>query len=178
MQYNVILCGVGGQGILFLSKFLIAAAKKSNLNVKQSEVHGMAQRGGAVFAHLRFSDEEIFSPLIPEGKADMIISMEPLELCRYLKYTNKNTKLISSADAVKNINNYPDEEKILNALKKADAILLNQASNVTLAGCASKFLPMDIKCFEEALNEISFGKPEKIIEKNRVEFEKGQKYDL
>jgi len=178
MQYNIIICGVGGQGILFLSKFLILAAQKAKLNVKQSEVHGMAQRGGAVFAHLRFSDEEIYSPIIPEGRADMIISMEPLEILRYLKYTNKDTKLITNSTPVKNISNYPDEDALIKNLKNAGTIILDGANNMTLAGCASKFLPIDEQFFKDAIISISSGKPQNIEEKNLDEFKKGQKYDI
>jgi indolepyruvate ferredoxin oxidoreductase beta subunit len=177
VQYNIILCGVGGQGILFLSKFFIQVAMKAGLNAKQSEIHGMAQRGGSVFAHIRLSDGEIYSPLIPENCADMIISMEPLEIYRYTKFINKNTKLIVNSTPFKNINNYPDEEKIISVLKENNAYLIDNASNITLAGCASKFLPIAKNVFDEVLSELS-KKSQEMYEKNKADFEKGQNYDL
>ena len=177
MQYNIILCGVGGQGILFLSKFFIQVAMKAGLNAKQSEIHGMAQRGGSVFAHLRLSDGEIYSPLIPEHCADMVISMEPLEVYRYTNFINKNTKLIVNATPFKNINNYPDEEKVLAPLKQNGVFLIENAFNITLAGCASKFLPVNKEVFSEVLSEMS-KKSQELYEKNKADFEKGQNYDL
>ncbi len=177
MQYNIILCGVGGQGILFLSKFFIQVAMKAGLNAKQSEIHGMAQRGGSVFAHIRLSDGEIYSPLIPEHSADMIISMEPLEIYRYTNFLNKNTKLIINSTPFKNINNYPDETKIIEPLKANGAILIENASNITLAGCASKFLPIEGYVFDEVLLELS-KKSQEMYEKNKADFGKGQSYDL
>ena len=177
MQYNIILCGVGGQGILFLSKFFIQVAMRAGLNAKQSEIHGMAQRGGSVFAHIRLSDGEIYSPLIPERSADMVISMEPLEVYRYANFINENTKLIVNSTPFKNINNYPDEEKIIAQLKDKGAYLLENASNITLAGCASKFLPVEKHIFDEVLTELS-KKSQEMYEKNKADFEKGQNYDL
>ncbi|MDR2902525.1 MAG: indolepyruvate oxidoreductase subunit beta [Lactobacillales bacterium] len=173
MQYNIILSGVGGQGILFLSTFLTAVAHAAGLHVKQSEVHGMAQRGGSVVAHLRFSDKEINSPLIPEKSADMIISMEPLEVYRYLNYAHKGTKIIAAADPVKNIPVYPDEEKISGNLKAAGALLLPKATNIQLAGAAAKFIPIDIDIFKETIGDIFKNKPADVLEKNKKDFEEG-----
>ena len=108
MKTNIILAGVGGQGILTIAAVLDTAALNSNLNIKQSEVHGMSQRGGAVQSHVRISDKEIFSDLIPEGKADMIISVEPMELLRYLPYLKKGGFLITDSNPLENITNYTE----------------------------------------------------------------------
>ena len=145
MKYDIVICGVGGQGILALSAFLAKCAHEAGLYVKQSEVHGMAQRGGAVVAHLRLADKNIFSPLIPEHSADMLIGLDPLETYRYMNYANKETKLIVSANPVLNIPNYPPLATVLEPLRKAKALLLEKASNIMLAGTASKFIPIDIK---------------------------------
>ena len=88
MKYDIILAGVGGQGVLSVAAGIATGAMLQGLNVRQSEVHGMAQRGGAVMSHLRISDEEIPGDLVGRGNADMILSMEPLEAIRYLEYLN------------------------------------------------------------------------------------------
>ena len=98
MKTNIIIAGVGGQGILTISTILDMAAFNNNLYIKQSEVHGMSQRGGAVQSHVRISDKEVFSDLIPLGKADMIISVEPMELLRYLPYLKEDGWLITDAE--------------------------------------------------------------------------------
>ena len=86
MKTDIILCGVGGQGILSIATVLGQAATASGLYLKQAEVHGMSQRGGDVQSNLRLSTERIWSDLIPKGQADLIISMEPMEALRYLPY--------------------------------------------------------------------------------------------
>ena len=175
MKYDIVICGVGGQGILSLSAFLAKCAHEAGLCVKQSEVHGMAQRGGAVVAHLRLSDKDIHSPLIPERSADMLISMDPLETYRYMNFANKETKLIVSAEPMINISNYPPLATVLKPLKKAGAILPEKASNITLAGAASKFIPIDIKIFEKVLIEFFAGKGQDVLRKNQQDFEQGYK---
>ena len=94
---NIILSGVGGQGILTIAAVLDTASLNQNLYVKQAEVHGMSQRGGAVQSHVRISDKIIYSDLIPLGKADMILSVEPMELLRYLPYLKPEGWLITDS---------------------------------------------------------------------------------
>ena len=113
MQNDIILAGVGGQGILSIAAVIGMAALDNGLFVKQSEVHGMSQRGGAVLSHLRLSDKEIYSSLIPDGEADMILSVEPMELLRYLPFLKKEGYLISNIKPVKNIPNYPKKKILL-----------------------------------------------------------------
>jgi len=134
----------------------------------------MAQRGGAVSAHLRLSDKEIHSPLISEHSADMLIGMEPLEACRYMRYVNKKTRLIISAEPVPNIPDYPPPETVLAPLKKAKAVLLEKASNIMLAGAASLFIPIDLKIFEKTLDEFFARKGQAVLDRNRQDFARGR----
>ena len=107
MTYDIILAGVGGQGVLSLATIIARAAMLDGLEVRQSEVHGMSQRGGAVQAHMRISDKPITSDLIPVGGADMILSMEPVEALRYLSFLKPEGILVAAAEPVVNIGNYP-----------------------------------------------------------------------
>ena len=112
MKTDIILCGVGGQGILSIATIIGEAALKENLYIKQAEVHGMSQRGGDVQSNLRISSEPIHSDLIPLGGADVIISMEPMEALRYLPFLKKEGWIINSSAPFVNIPNYPDVEVI------------------------------------------------------------------
>ena len=107
MEKNIIIAGVGGQGILTIATILDLAAMHAGLNTKQAEVHGMSQRGGEVQTHLRISDGEIFSDLIPMGQTDLILSVEPLEALRYLPYLKANGAIVTSDEPFKNIPIYP-----------------------------------------------------------------------
>ena len=118
MERNIIIAGVGGQGILTIATILDLAAMHAGLNIKQAEVHGMSQRGGEVQTHLRIADGEIFSDLIPMGKADLILSVEPLESLRYLPYLKQNGAIVTSDEPFKNIGNYPDENAVFEEIKK------------------------------------------------------------
>ncbi|MBO4740409.1 MAG: indolepyruvate oxidoreductase subunit beta, partial [Bacteroidales bacterium] len=118
MKKDIILCGVGGDGIVSVAKIISDAALNVGLNVKQSEIHGMSQRGGSVFSHLRLSDKPIFSDVIPEGKADIILSSEPMEALRYLPFLAKDGWIITNSAPFVNIGNYPDIEKVIAELKK------------------------------------------------------------
>ena len=113
MKKDIILAGVGGQGILTIATIIGDAAAAAGVNLKQAEVHGMSQRGGDVQSNLRLSTEDIYSDLIKQGAADMIISMEPMEALRYLPYLNKGGVVVTSSNAFKNIPNYPDEEALM-----------------------------------------------------------------
>ncbi len=108
MKKDIILAGVGGQGVLSIAAMIAEAAHSEGLKVRQSEVHGMAQRGGAVLAHLRISDKAIASDLVPKGCADLIISMEPMEILRYLDWLAPGGVLVTAAEPFMNISGYPD----------------------------------------------------------------------
>ena len=123
MKTNIILCGVGGQGILSVATIIGEAAMKEGLYIKQAEVHGMSQRGGDVQSNLRISSDPINSDLIPLGGADVIISMEPMEALRYLPYLSKDGWIITSSTPFVNIHNYPDIEKIKADLKSSHNVL-------------------------------------------------------
>ena len=153
MKTDIILSGVGGQGILSIATIIGEAALHLGLNLKQAEVHGMSQRGGDVQSNLRLSDAPIASDLIALGTADMIISLEPMEALRYLPYLSKDGWIITSAAPFKNIPNYPDEEKLMQELKSqphvvvldAFAVLVSQLKQVLnghhlflCGGCVNK----------------------------------------
>src|SRR5512136_315151 len=113
MEQNLILAGVGGQGILSIARAISIAALRHSLHIKQAEVHGMSQRGGAVQSHLRIADHELFSDLIPTGQADLIFAVEPLEALRYVQYLREDGVLVVSTNAFVNIDNYPAIEQVL-----------------------------------------------------------------
>ena len=152
MKTDIILCGVGGQGILSIATIIGEAAMNENLYIKQAEVHGMSQRGGDVQSNLRISSEPIASDLIAKGGADVIISMEPMEALRYLPYLSKEGWIITSSNPFKNIPNYPDMEVIMGDLHKLNHVItldleqmakdggVPRSANVILLGAAQKAL--------------------------------------
>jgi indolepyruvate ferredoxin oxidoreductase beta subunit len=186
MKTNIILAGVGGQGILTIAAVLDTAALDCNLNIKQSEVHGMSQRGGAVQSHVRISDKEIYSDLIPKGKADIIISVEPMELLRYLPYLKKDGLLVTDANPFVNIKNYPELEKLytdiksrpnsilIDAMKVAKDLGNSRATNIVLLGAASSLLPLSDESLKKAITTLFERKGERIVNKNLEAFEKGK----
>lgn len=189
MNINIILAGVGGQGILTLAAVIDHAAMRSGLQIKQAEVHGMSQRGGAVQSHLRISDEVIYSDLIPQGKADLILSLEPLEVLRYLPYLSEEGIIITATEPVKNIGNYPDEDQIVKQIKETghksifvDAAKIAKTAgsprteNVVMVGVVSRFIGIDKQQFESSLKEMFGSKGEEIVAMNLKAFNLG--YEL
>ena len=186
MKTNIILAGVGGQGILTIAAILDTAALSSDLNIKQSEVHGMSQRGGAVQSHVRISDSEIFSDLIPLGKADLIISVEPMELLRYLPFLKESGYLVTDSNPFVNITNYPEIENIYKEINThTNSILINakaiakelgnsRATNIVLLGAASSVIPLSEAHLIEAIKTLFERKGEKIVTKNIEAFYKGK----
>lgn len=132
MKQDIILSGVGGQGILSIATIIGEAATRSGLTLKQAEVHGMSQRGGDVQSNLRLSDEPISSDLIAVGTADMILSLEPMEALRYLPYLNKDGWIITSSAPFKNIPNYPQDEDLMNELKALPHVVLVDVERLSL----------------------------------------------
>ncbi len=185
MKYDVILAGVGGQGVLSVAAIIANGAMREGLQVKQSEVHGMAQRGGAVEAHLRVSDSEIKSDLIGRGRADMIVSMEPLESLRYLDYLNPEGVVVTSKNPFINIPHYPDETEIMAALSKVphnrliDASALAKkagsarATNMVMVGAASVALPLRSESLLDAIKERFASKGEEVVRINQEAFRLG-----
>ncbi len=178
MKKDIILAGVGGQGILTIATVIGQAAVSSKMYIKQAEVHGMSQRGGDVQSHLRISDEEIFSDLIPMGEADLILSVEPMEALRYLPYLNENGWLIANSTPFVNITNYPEKEEVYNKIKAyknhvlidADTIAKEIGSarsmNMVILGAAVKTLGFTINQIEDAIKTIFGRKGEAIVEAN------------
>jgi len=124
MKQDIILAGVGGQGIISIAYVIASAALEEGLEVKQAEVHGMSQRGGAVQSHLRLSRQRIWSDLIPRGEADLILSVEPLEALRYLDFLRPDGMVISSRVPFVNIRDYPDVEILLRKIREAPRHLI------------------------------------------------------
>ena len=186
MKKDIILSGVGGQGILTIATIIGEAATSSGLMLKQAEVHGMSQRGVDVQSNLRLSDKEIASDLIALGCADMIISLEPMEALRYLPYLNKNGWIITSSSPIKNIPNYPEEETLLAELKSfANVILLDvekiakennmpKCSNVILLGAAAHVLNIITpEQLREGIGRVFAAKGGTIVEMNNKAFDIG-----
>ena len=178
MKCDIILCGVGGQGILSIATIIGEAAMNENLYIKQAEVHGMSQRGGDVQSNLRISSDPIASDLIPLGGADVIISMEPMEALRYLPYLHKDGWIITSSAPFVNIPNYPDLEGIkaeLASVKHVIAIDIEQlakdngvprSANVILLGAAQKALGIAYEKMEQAVRRVFSRKGDAIVEAN------------
>lgn len=178
MKKDIILSGVGGQGILSIATVIGKAALKDNLYMKQAEVHGMSQRGGDVQSNLRISDRPIASDLIPSGKCDLIISLEPMESLRYLKYLNKEGWLVTNEMPFINIPNYPDHELVMTEINKLpQKIVLNvdqvakevgsiRVANIVLLGATTPFLGIDYEKIQSSIQEIFERKGDAVVEMN------------
>jgi indolepyruvate ferredoxin oxidoreductase beta subunit len=178
MKSDIILSGVGGQGILSIAATIGMAALENNLQLKQSEVHGMSQRGGSVQSHLRLSDKPISSDLIPKGHADIILSVEPMESLRYLNYLKPDGWLVTNSKPFVNIPNYPDLndliieiEKIenhvlLDADKIARKIKSPRSSNMVMLGAASPFIDIPFESMVNGIKKIFGRKGDQIIQLN------------
>lgn len=184
MKKDIILCGVGGQGILSIATIIGEAATKAGINLKQAEVHGMSQRGGDVQSNLRLSTEKIWSDLIPLGECDLIVSMEPMEALRYLPYLNKNGVIVTSNKPFVNIPNYPEQESLfaeLNALPHVVQLDIEQvakeagnarAANVVLLGMAAKYLEiLSPEQLREAIKTIFARKGQAVVDANLKAFD-------
>ena len=187
MKKDIILAGVGGQGILSIATVIGEAALKENLNIKQAEVHGMSQRGGDVQSNLRISSDPIASDLIPKGCADLIISLEPMEALRYLPYLAKDGWIVTNTEPFMNIPNYPAIEdinaelaKIANVIRvDVDAIAKEagnpRGANIVLLGACSHLLGIEPEKFEQGIERIFARKGEAIVDSNLKAFRAGQK---
>jgi len=188
MKRDIILAGVGGQGIISIAAIIGTAALEQGLFLKQSEVHGMSQRGGDVQSNLRISDKEIASDLIPYGKADLIISVEPLEALRYLPLLSPDGWVITSTKPFINIPEYPQMDKVMDEIRKlphyialdADEVAKEigtlKAANIVILGAASPFLDMQYEKLEDAIRFIFRNKGEEVIKKNLQALEAGKDF--
>ena len=186
IRQDIIIAGVGGQGILTVAGVIASAAVDMALHVKQSEVHGMAQRGGAVVSHLRLSTAEIASDLIPLGGAHMILSMEPMESLRYLSFARKDAWLITNQNPLKNVVVYPDMGKILahvrawpkhvliDAEKLAKESGASRTANSVMLGAASIALAIPFANLRVKIEQIFSRKGEEVVNKTLRAFDLGR----
>lgn len=188
MRVDIILSGVGGQGILSIAAVIGEAALKEGLYMKQAEVHGMSQRGGDVQSNLRLSDQPIASDLIPKGHADLIISLEPMESLRYLPYLKEDGWLVTNSQPFVNIPNYPDVEKVNEELDKlphkvildveaiAKEVATARAANIVMLGAAAPFIGIEYNKIEDGIRRIFGRKGEEVVEMNLKALKAG--YDV
>lgn len=186
MKKDIILAGVGGQGILTIATIIGDAAVAAGLSLKQAEVHGMSQRGGDVQSNLRLSSEPIYSDLIKQGGADIIISMEPMEALRYLPYLAKDGVVVTSSHPFKNIPNYPDEQELMEELQSLpNTVILPieelakqnnipKSANTLLLGMAARYIEiLSPEQLRESVKRVFASKGEKIVEMNCQAFDIG-----
>jgi indolepyruvate ferredoxin oxidoreductase beta subunit len=188
MKSDIILAGVGGQGILSIATVLGEAALADGLTLKQAETHGMSQRGGAVYSHMRISDQPIFSDLIPGGSADLILSVEPMESLRYLPFLSETGYLVTNTTPFVNIPNYPELENVLAEIRRhprfiaidADAIAKEvgntRASNMVMLGAATPFIDIEFSKIEEGIRTIFERKGEAVVNLNLEALRRGRKF--
>lgn len=178
MKNDIILSGVGGQGILSIAAVIGFAAVENNMYIKQAEVHGMSQRGGDVQSHFRLSDKPVASDLIPFGQADLILSVEPMESLRYLPWLSEQGWLVTNSKPFVNIPGYPDTEKLMKEIGKvnnnliidADQIAKEtgslRAANIVMLGAASHFIQLPRESMENAIRKLFARKGKEVIELN------------
>ena len=186
MQKNILIACVGGQGILTIASIIDLAAMNLELHLKQAEVHGMSQRGGAVESHLRISSKEIFSDLIPMGKADLILSIEPMESLRYLPFLSPDGIIVTATEPYENINKYPDLQELLKSIQNSASSMLVEAKsiakeagsprvyNIALLGAASPYIGIDSEELEKAIEMFFERKGDKIVTMNLKAFRLGK----
>jgi len=190
MKTDIILAGVGGQGILSIATILGAAALADDLYIKQAEVHGMSQRGGDVQSNLRLSSQPIASDLIPMGGADIIVSLEPMEALRYIQYLNPDGWVVTNTTPFENISNYPDRTIIdgaLGAVKRLVAFDMDEmaknvatprSSNMVLLGAASPMVDLPSEKIEAAIGSIFARKGDAILNSNLAAYRAGREFTL
>lgn len=188
MKNDIILAGVGGQGILSIAAIIGTAAVNRGLYVKQSEVHGMSQRGGDVQSHLRLSSRPIASDLIPTGAADMIISVEPLEALRYLPWLKKDGWIITNTKPFVNIPNYPPVEEVLATIASkprqimmdADALAAEigsaRSANMVILGASTFCIDIPFEELEQAIHQVFGRKGEDVVNANLAALRAGRDF--
>lgn len=189
MKKDIILAGVGGQGILSIATVIGEAAMQENLYLKQAEVHGMSQRGGDVQSNLRLSSEPIMSDLIPQGGADLIISLEPMEALRYIQYLKPDGWIVTASNAYVNIPNYPELEELLAHVRAhKNHVLLDvetlakqagapaQAANMVLLGAAIPMLGIEHDKVMAGIARVFARKGEAVVASNSAAAEAGYQH--
>lgn len=187
MKTDIILAGVGGQGILSIAAVIGMAAIDNDLYVKQAEVHGMSQRGGAVQSHLRISDQPVHSDLIPAGSCDMILSVEPMESLRYVSFLSEKGWLITNSKPFVNISDYPAVEELYSEIRAipnsllidADAIAAEvgsrKVSNIVMLGASADYLGIGFSYLEQSIRAIFGRKGGEIVQMNIDALNAGKK---
>ena len=186
MKQDIILAGVGGQGILSIATVIGSAALNQDLYLKQAEVHGMSQRGGDVQSNLRLSSEPIMSDLIPRGGADLIVSLEPMEALRYLPYLSENGWIITNTVPFVNIPDYPDMEAVKAELAKVPRLIAidvdelakgvgsPRSANMVLLGATAAVLDiLDPDKLRDGIRRVFSRKGDAIVEANIKAFDAG-----
>ena len=186
MKKDIILCGVGGQGILSIATIIGEAATEAGINLKQAEVHGMSPRGGDVQSNLRLSTETIYSDLIAQGKTDVVISMEPMEALRYLPYLAPDGTIVTSSKPFVNIPNYPEEAELMTELDSMPSVVKldidsvakdagnARGANMVLLGMAAPYIEiLSVEQLRKAITVIFARKGEAIVEANLKAFDCG-----
>lgn len=188
MKTDIVLAGVGGQGILSIATILGAAALKENLYIKQAEVHGMSQRGGDVQSNLRISSSPIASDLIPAGAADLIVSLEPMESLRYVQWLKPQGWIVTSTAPFVNIPEYPEMSTLEAELNEwpntvafdmdevAKEVATVRSSNMVLLGAAAPFIELEVEKIEDGIRTVFGAKGEKIVNSNIAAFRAGLEY--
>lgn len=186
MKFDVVVAGVGGQGVVSLAALAAEAARRSGFHVKQTEDHGMAQRGGSVTAQLRIGAAPVHSELIPAGTADLLISMEPLETLRYLPMLARDGAVVAAAEPVINFAEYPPPETVLARLRTLSGCVVIEAdrlareagsprvTNTVLLGAASPLFPIGPERFEETIEAAFAAKGAKVLAANLTGFRLGR----
>ena len=187
MKKDIIICGVGGQGILSIATIIGEAATRAGLYLKQAEVHGMSQRGGDVQSNLRLSTEPIWSDLISEAGAELIISMEPMESMRYLSYLSKDGKVVTNSKPFVNIPNYPAEDALQKELDALPSVKLDieevakdcgnpRGANMVLLGLEAPAIGiLSVEDLRNAIATVFARKGEQVVEANLKAFDAGVK---
>jgi indolepyruvate ferredoxin oxidoreductase beta subunit len=184
--HGIVLSGVGGQGVLSLAQILLEALRRSGLHALQSEIHGMSQRGGSVHAQVCFSSVPLTSPIIEEGRAELLIALEPLEALRYVAMLAISGHLVVSEEPQVNMEGYPPLDDVYGALKAVPGAHLvdtedlarklnhRQAGGMVLLGMASRFLPVDDTTWRDVITQRFEAKGARVCEKNLEAFEAGR----
>ncbi|MFZ5442507.1 MAG: indolepyruvate oxidoreductase subunit beta [Myxococcota bacterium] len=189
MNFDLVLCGVGGQGVLTTAYVVDHAATDAGLYFKQPEVHGMAQRGGAVSAHVRLSSAPVASDLISQGSAGAVLSVEPLESLRYTSLLAADGWIITDVTPLKNISDYPELPRLYEVLfavpnlvtvdatrlaAKAGAM---KAQNMVVLGAAAAHLPLPVELLEKHVTSLFTPRGERVLQANLKAFRLGQAAD-
>jgi len=185
MNYDLVICGVGGQGVLSIAWVVDQAAVEAGFHIKQPEVHGMAQRGGAVSAFVRIADAPIASDLVADGTASMVLSVEPMEALRYARMLRPDGWIVTDITPLKNVATYPEAGRLFEVLFSAPRLIavdaaalarragMVKANNMVMLGAAASLLPMPAELVEKHLRALFAAKGERMEAANVKAFRMG-----